>query len=164
MNEGKPAYHYNFADFETSTMLGTEAAAGGRRWRSRRVHRRTARSKGGTVTLFVNGKPAGEGSRSGDVPPRRRAVRGRPRFDLAGRPAYQGKGTFPFTGRIDKITFELKWPSMAEPYKIVIGLEVHVQLLTRTKLFCGCRNQFGLPPNSADLPGLPRPARRRCRS
>ncbi len=47
---------------------------------------------------------------------------------------------------------------MAEPYKIVIGLEVHVQLLTRTKLFCGCRNQFGLPPNSATCPvclGLP---------
>ncbi len=47
---------------------------------------------------------------------------------------------------------------MAEPYKIVIGLEVHVQLLTKTKLFCGCRNQFGLPPNSATCPvclGLP---------
>jgi aspartyl-tRNA(Asn)/glutamyl-tRNA(Gln) amidotransferase subunit B len=39
---------------------------------------------------------------------------------------------------------------MAEqPYRIVIGLEVHVQLLTRTKLFCGCSTQFGLPPNSA---------------
>jgi aspartyl-tRNA(Asn)/glutamyl-tRNA(Gln) amidotransferase subunit B len=47
---------------------------------------------------------------------------------------------------------------MAEPYTIVIGLEVHVQLLTKTKLFCGCRNQFGLPPNSATCPvclGLP---------
>ncbi|HXG08697.1 MAG TPA: Asp-tRNA(Asn)/Glu-tRNA(Gln) amidotransferase subunit GatB [Gemmataceae bacterium] len=44
------------------------------------------------------------------------------------------------------------------PYRIVIGLEVHVQLLTRTKLFCGCKNQFGLPPNSATCPvcaGLP---------
>jgi aspartyl-tRNA(Asn)/glutamyl-tRNA(Gln) amidotransferase subunit B len=43
-------------------------------------------------------------------------------------------------------------------YKIVIGLEVHVQLLTRTKLFCGCGTQFGLPPNSATCPicmGLP---------
>jgi aspartyl-tRNA(Asn)/glutamyl-tRNA(Gln) amidotransferase subunit B len=49
-------------------------------------------------------------------------------------------------------------PFMAEPYKIVIGLEVHVQLLTKTKLFCGCKNQFGLPPNSATCPvclGLP---------
>ncbi|MFL5329249.1 MAG: Asp-tRNA(Asn)/Glu-tRNA(Gln) amidotransferase subunit GatB [Gemmataceae bacterium] len=34
-------------------------------------------------------------------------------------------------------------------YKTVIGLEVHVQLLTRTKLFCGCSTKFGLPPNSA---------------
>jgi aspartyl-tRNA(Asn)/glutamyl-tRNA(Gln) amidotransferase subunit B len=48
---------------------------------------------------------------------------------------------------------------MAElPYRIVIGLEVHVQLLTRTKLFCGCSTQFGLPPNSATCPvciGMP---------
>src|SRR5438552_8777137 len=34
------------------------------------------------------------------------------------------------------------------PYSIVIGLEVHVQLLTRTKLFCGCSTKFGLPPSS----------------
>lgn len=47
---------------------------------------------------------------------------------------------------------------MAEPYTTVVGLEVHVQLLTRTKLFCGCKTQFGLPPNSATCPvclGLP---------
>jgi aspartyl-tRNA(Asn)/glutamyl-tRNA(Gln) amidotransferase subunit B len=48
---------------------------------------------------------------------------------------------------------------MAEPpYRTVIGLEVHVQLLTRTKLFCGCSTRFGLPPNSATCPvciGLP---------
>ncbi|HEY3787270.1 MAG TPA: Asp-tRNA(Asn)/Glu-tRNA(Gln) amidotransferase GatCAB subunit B, partial [Urbifossiella sp.] len=47
---------------------------------------------------------------------------------------------------------------MAEPYRIVIGLEVHVQLLTKTKLFCGCLNKFGLPPNTATCPvclGLP---------
>ena len=47
---------------------------------------------------------------------------------------------------------------MPEPYTTVVGLEVHVQLLTRTKLFCGCRNQFGLPPNSATCPvclGMP---------
>jgi aspartyl-tRNA(Asn)/glutamyl-tRNA(Gln) amidotransferase subunit B len=44
------------------------------------------------------------------------------------------------------------------PYRVVIGLEVHVQLLTRTKLFCGCSTAFGLPPNSATCPvclGLP---------
>jgi len=49
-------------------------------------------------------------------------------------------------------------PSSISAYKIVIGLEVHVQLLTRTKLFCGCSTKFGLPPNSATCPvclGLP---------
>src|SRR5207253_9208967 len=43
-------------------------------------------------------------------------------------------------------------------YQIVVGLEVHVQLLTITKLFCGCSTKFGLPPNSATCPvclGLP---------
>src|SRR5260370_15221987 len=43
-------------------------------------------------------------------------------------------------------------------YQIVIGLEVHVQLLTKTKLFCGCSTKFGLPPNSSTCPvclGLP---------
>ena len=47
---------------------------------------------------------------------------------------------------------------MAEPYKIVIGLEVHVQLLTKTKLFCGCLNKFGGAPNTQTCPvclGLP---------
>src|SRR5436190_22285407 len=46
----------------------------------------------------------------------------------------------------------------ATDYQIVIVLEVHVQLLTRSKLFCGCSTQFGLPPNSATCPiciGMP---------
>ena len=43
-------------------------------------------------------------------------------------------------------------------YEPVIGLEVHVQLLTKTKIFCGCSTQFGNPPNSNICPvclGLP---------
>jgi aspartyl-tRNA(Asn)/glutamyl-tRNA(Gln) amidotransferase subunit B len=43
-------------------------------------------------------------------------------------------------------------------YEPVIGLEVHAQLLTRTKLFCGCENRFGSPPNTHVCPvclGLP---------
>jgi aspartyl-tRNA(Asn)/glutamyl-tRNA(Gln) amidotransferase subunit B len=44
------------------------------------------------------------------------------------------------------------------PYRVVIGLEVHVQLLTRTKLFCGCGTLFGATPNSQTCPvciGMP---------
>src|SRR3954471_22300729 len=43
-------------------------------------------------------------------------------------------------------------------FEPVIGLEVHAQLLTRTKLFCGCSTQFGAPPNTHVYPvclGLP---------
>jgi aspartyl-tRNA(Asn)/glutamyl-tRNA(Gln) amidotransferase subunit B len=43
-------------------------------------------------------------------------------------------------------------------YEPVIGLEVHVQLLTATKIFCGCRNRFGDAPNTNVCPvclGLP---------
>ncbi|HTU26077.1 MAG TPA: Asp-tRNA(Asn)/Glu-tRNA(Gln) amidotransferase subunit GatB [Pirellulales bacterium] len=46
----------------------------------------------------------------------------------------------------------------AAPYTVVIGLEVHVQLSTRTKLFCGCSTQFGAPPNTQTCPiciGMP---------
>ncbi|MFQ5791234.1 MAG: Asp-tRNA(Asn)/Glu-tRNA(Gln) amidotransferase subunit GatB [Acidobacteriota bacterium] len=45
-----------------------------------------------------------------------------------------------------------------ERYEPVIGLEVHAQLLTRTKLFCGCSTRFGAPPNTNVCPvclGLP---------
>jgi aspartyl-tRNA(Asn)/glutamyl-tRNA(Gln) amidotransferase subunit B len=49
-------------------------------------------------------------------------------------------------------------PTTAEPYTTVIGLEVHVQLQTQTKLFCGCSTTFGAPPNMQVCPtclGLP---------
>ncbi len=48
--------------------------------------------------------------------------------------------------------------SQTPPYQILIGLEVHVQLLTRTKLFCRCPTKFGAPPNTQTCPvclGLP---------
>jgi aspartyl-tRNA(Asn)/glutamyl-tRNA(Gln) amidotransferase subunit B len=49
-------------------------------------------------------------------------------------------------------------PDVAAAYEPVIGLEVHVQLKTATKIFCGCSTRFGDPPNSNTCPvclGLP---------
>ena len=43
-------------------------------------------------------------------------------------------------------------------YEPVIGLEVHAQLLTKSKIFCGCSTQFGQPPNTNICPvclGMP---------
>ena len=49
-------------------------------------------------------------------------------------------------------------PEVLAKYEPVIGLEVHVQLLTKTKIFCGCSTRFGDPPNTNVCPvclGLP---------
>ena len=49
-------------------------------------------------------------------------------------------------------------PEVLAKYEPVIGLEVHVQLLTATKAFCGCANHFGSEPNTNVCPvclGLP---------
>ena len=43
-------------------------------------------------------------------------------------------------------------------YEAVIGLEVHAQLLTASKIFCGCSTRFGETPNSQTCPvclGMP---------
>ena len=50
-------------------------------------------------------------------------------------------------------------PELLAKYEPVIGLEVHVQLLTNTKIFCGCSTRFGDPPNANTCPGLSRLAR-----
>ncbi|MGE0607209.1 MAG: Asp-tRNA(Asn)/Glu-tRNA(Gln) amidotransferase subunit GatB [Pirellulales bacterium] len=46
----------------------------------------------------------------------------------------------------------------SQPYTVVIGLEVHVQLQTASKLFCGCSTRFGAAPNTQTCPvciGMP---------
>ena len=46
----------------------------------------------------------------------------------------------------------------SDRYETVIGLEVHAQLLTDSKIFCGCPTKFGQPPNSQTCPvctGMP---------
>jgi aspartyl-tRNA(Asn)/glutamyl-tRNA(Gln) amidotransferase subunit B len=52
----------------------------------------------------------------------------------------------------------LATPDQLAQYEVVIGLEVHVQLATRTKIFCGCPTSFGAEPNTNVCPvclGLP---------
>jgi aspartyl-tRNA(Asn)/glutamyl-tRNA(Gln) amidotransferase subunit B len=47
---------------------------------------------------------------------------------------------------------------MSERYETTVGLEIHVELSTRSKMFCGCEVSFGAPPNSRTCPvclGLP---------
>src|SRR5262245_65641597 len=47
---------------------------------------------------------------------------------------------------------------MSQPYTTVIGLEVHVQLATASKLFCRCSTKFGAEPNTQTCPvciGMP---------
>ena len=49
-------------------------------------------------------------------------------------------------------------PHVKARYEAVIGLEVHAQLQTLTKAFCGCSTKFGAAPNSNTCPvclGLP---------
>ena len=47
---------------------------------------------------------------------------------------------------------------MRKQYETVIGLEVHVELATKTKIFCGCSTAFGAAPNTQTCPvgtGMP---------
>lgn len=53
---------------------------------------------------------------------------------------------------------DLATPDQIAKYEVVIGLEVHAQLSTRTKIFCSCPTGFGAPPNTNVCPvclGLP---------
>jgi aspartyl-tRNA(Asn)/glutamyl-tRNA(Gln) amidotransferase subunit B len=42
--------------------------------------------------------------------------------------------------------------SLAEKYEAVIGLEIHAQLLTESKIFCSCSTEYGSPPNTNICP------------
>ena len=60
--------------------------------------------------------------------------------------------------RVSMPTLTALSPEILAKYQPVIGLEVHVQLLTATKAFCGCVNKYGGEPNTHVCPtclGLP---------
>ena len=61
-------------------------------------------------------------------------------------------------GIMSSSALDLASPEAIARYEPVIGLEVHVQLATATKIFCGCPTSFGEPPNTNVCPvclGLP---------
>ena len=52
----------------------------------------------------------------------------------------------------------LDYDDVLATYEPVMGMEVHVELSTETKMFCGCANRFGAEPNTLVCPvclGLP---------
>src|ERR1700753_1359162 len=56
------------------------------------------------------------------------------------------------------MTMDQDPPELIAKYEPVIALELHVQLGTRTKIYCGCPTSFGAPPNTNVCPvclGLP---------
>lgn len=105
---GKPVFRYTFFDVADVTIPGTEPLPEGKVTLKTEFTPDGKPEGSGTLTLFVNGKPAGEGK------VKRSAFRhGLEPFEV-GRdsitpvdPAYRAKGAFEFTGKIEKVTFEL---------------------------------------------------------
>jgi arylsulfatase len=110
VKDGKPHFTYTFFDLANSQIDGTVALSEGRVTLRTEYAAVGPMEKGGTLRLFVDGKPAGEGPirrvgfRSGGLEP----------FEL-GRdsitpvsPAYASQGDFAFKGQIERIAFDLK--------------------------------------------------------
>jgi len=106
---GKPVFRYTFFDIADVTIPGTVSLPDGRVTLKTEFTPDGKPQGGGTLKLFVNGQPAGEGKIN------RSAFRhGLEPFEV-GRdsitaidPAYKNKGAFAFTGLVNRITFELK--------------------------------------------------------
>ena len=74
---------------------------------------------------------------------------------------YQGRGGARGGGRcVVSVPVE---PSLPDGWELVVGLEVHVELATATKLFCGCPNAFGSPSQHQRLPRPASACPARCR-
>ncbi len=109
VKDSKPVFRYTYFDIADVTVPGTVALPEGKVTLKTEFTPDGSKVGGGTMKLFVNGQPAGEGKI------KRSAFRhGLEPFEV-GRdsiaaidPAYKDKGKFEFTGKIDRIAFELK--------------------------------------------------------
>ena len=62
------------------------------------------------------------------------------------------------SSRAGRKIMALNYDDVLEKYEPTLGLEVHVELSTKTKMFCGCATEFGAEPNTQTCPvclGLP---------
>ncbi len=108
VKDGKPNFRYTFFDIADVSIPGAVALPEGKVALKTEFTPDGSREGGGTLKLFVNGQPAGEGKL------KRSAFRhGLEPFEV-GRdsitpvdPAYRDKGQFEFTGTIDKVEFRL---------------------------------------------------------
>ena len=53
---------------------------------------------------------------------------------------------------IDQISKLRSFKMSIEDYEVVIGLEIHAELSTKTKIFCNCSTEFGAEPNTHVCP------------
>jgi len=109
IKEGKPNFRYTFFDIADVNIPGARALPEGNVTLRTEFTPDGSKEGGGTLKLFVNGQPAGEGKL------KRSAFRhGLEPFEIgrdsitAVDPAYKDKGSFEFSGKIEKIAFELK--------------------------------------------------------
>ena len=108
VKDGKPMFRYTFFDVADVTIPGTASLPVGKVTVKTEFTPDGSKEGGGTLKLFVNGKPAGEGKLK-----RSTFRHGLEPFEI-GRdsitpvsPAYPGKGSYAFTGTIEKVQFEL---------------------------------------------------------
>lgn len=105
---GKPVFRYTFFDVAGVTIPGTVALPEGKVTLKTTFAPDGTKEGGGTLKLFVNGQPAGEGKIKASA-----FRHGLEPFEI-GRdsitpidPAYKDRGRFEFTGKIESVTFEL---------------------------------------------------------
>ena len=108
VKDGRPVFRYTFFEIGDVTIRGTLALPQGNVALKTEFTPDGSRQGGGTIKLFVNGQPAGEGKLTHSA-----FRHGLEPFEV-GRdsitpvdPAYKGKGNFAFSGKIDEITFAL---------------------------------------------------------
>jgi arylsulfatase len=109
VREGKPHFRYTFFDIADVNIDGTEPLPSGKVTLRSEFTASGNPNGGGTLRLFINGKPAGEGQIQ-----RSTFRHGLEPFEV-GRdsitpidPTYKDRGEFPFTGTIEKVQFDLK--------------------------------------------------------